>query len=128
MREYVYTFIRSNYYTDNLSSSDAFDENEQVRLIIKPDKIIYIIEATIKGGVRFYDNEMNLLFEAPEAEKSYKEFSFRMEGNIPHVLFGHIELIDYYPHCDGEYDRWGESWDIERTVSYDPFAKKGNVC
>ena len=33
------------------------------------------------------------------------------------VQFGRTETIDYYPNCDGEYDRWGKEWIVERTVT-----------
>lgn len=120
MKEYVYGCVRGIYCMENLECSAAFGENEQVKLIIKPDAIEYIIELTVKGGARFYDCKMNLLFEAAETEEAYEEFYFSMMNNKPNIFFGYTETIDYYPHCDGEHDRWGSKYVKERIVSYNP--------
>lgn len=130
MKEVIYTFNNRGCYMPD--KAVTFEKESHIRLIIEPhefelkisDEIIrsssckgYIIEASHKGEVFFYDYEKNLLAKANETQMQFEEIRFSWEQNILSLDFGRIETVDYYPNCDGEYDRWGKKWVTQHLVT-----------
>jgi regulatory protein YycI of two-component signal transduction system YycFG len=63
------------------------------------------------------DYEKQLLAFTDASQSLYKQMQFRWEPTGPSVKFGYYDEVDYYPHCDGEHDRWGIQWMTQRQVS-----------
>lgn len=121
MKEFVFTYYRYGYFLSNLKNTAEFGTEKQVRLVIEPieyefklnDEIIrnaecegYFIDVTSNGAVKFYDYKNNLIAESDETQSEYTDFDFNWSKESLKVRFGHREMIDTYPNCDGEHDRW----------------------
>ncbi len=72
--------------------------------------------ASCKGEVVFYDNEGNVIARAEKSEKCYREVILSWKQDLISIKFGYTDVVDYYPNCDGESDRWGKRWVAQRTV------------
>ena len=110
----------------------TFGANTHMKLMIKPhdfefevsgevlrrsDCCGYTMVVSRKGEVCFYDTDFNLLAKAEESHCEYKEVAFKWSQNCLSLSFGQRQTVDYYPNCDGEYDRWGTEWVSQRTVT-----------
>lgn len=130
MKEVVYTFDSRGCYLPDKKA--VFGTDTHIRLIIKPhdfelkisDEILrsssckgYIIEVSCTGDAHFYDYENNLLEKASGTEKKFAEVRFAWRQDLLQLDFGHMETVDNYPNCDGEYDRWSEEWVAEYGVN-----------
>ena len=70
-----------------------------------------ILQADNNGNSVFFDSEGNELFKARAEYEEKSRFSwicFHSGKNVITVNFTVTKLVDNYPHCDGEYDRWDE--------------------
>jgi len=133
MKEIVCTFdARGCYLADKRA---VFGEETHIKFIVKPHsfdlKIAgetirssscagYLVEVSHTGEVVFCDYEGNTLAKANAAPATFVEAKLLWSPDALSVDFGHVETVDYYPHCDGEHDRWGEEWITERSVSLSP--------
>lgn len=132
MKEIIYTFNNRGCYLPD--KSEAFEAENKIRLVIKPhefelkvsDEVLrstscegYVIEASRKGEVTFYDYSNNLLAKTEATQKEYSEFRLSWKQNSFCLSFGSLQTVDYYPNCDGESDRWGTEWVTECEVVFD---------
>lgn len=130
MKEVLYKYNNSGaYFTD---SNTSFGDDAQMKLIIEPHEFSIsvggeVLRSTSFGGctiivsnsgeVVFYDNDNNILGKTDGCNELYKEVKFIWEQESISVLFGQTETVDYYPNCDGEYDRYGKEWITKRLVT-----------
>lgn len=130
MKEIIYTFDNRGCYISDKTA--MFEAQSHIRLIIKPhefelkisDEIIrsssckgYIVDVSYKGEVCFYDFEKNLLAKASETQMEFAEVRCSWKSDLLSLEFGRVETVDYYPNCDGEYDRWGKEWVAQYSVT-----------
>lgn len=140
MKEVVYTFDNRGCYLPDEKA--VFETETHMRLIIKPhdfelkvsDEVLrksccdgYVIEVSRKGEVRFYDNDRNLLDAVDETQKEFAQVEFSWKQNQLCLNFGYMATVDYYPDCDGEYDRWGTEWISEYKIVYDTVNNKAEI-
>ena len=130
MREILYKYnTRGLYQTED---DTTFGGETNLKLVIEPHKFSIAVGgetlrstayeggavvASRNGGAAFYDHTGALLAKAAESDANYKEIYLRWQPDSLSVQFGQAEQVDYYPHCDGEYDRWGTEWVAQRTVT-----------
>lgn len=130
MKEIVYTFDNRGCYLPD--KTETFEKETLLRLVIKPhkfelrvsDEVLrssscegYVIEASCKGGVSFYDKDNKLLAMAEDNQsEEFAQIKFSWKQEQLSVEFGCKVTVDYYPNCDGESDRWGEEWVTKRAV------------
>ncbi len=67
-----------------------------------------------KGDVLFISTDcLKMSWEkAPEVTEWYQRYHcvrYSRDGKKATLEFPIIKFTDYYPNCDGEYDRWDES-------------------
>ena len=69
-----------------------------------------VLQADNNGNAIFFDLEGYELYKArAEYEgKAFRWIYFHVSKNTLSVSFTVTKLVDNYPHCDGEYDRWDE--------------------
>ena len=84
----------------------------------KNEKIIAVVRDN--GDVKFRDMEGNSLASVSTpgsigGRGRYEEIYCRVEGDVILIKFPIYEWVDYYPNCDGEYDRW-----LARVVGFRP--------
>lgn len=140
MKEVVYTFDSRGCYLPDKKA--AFENESHIRLVIKPhdfelkisDEILrsssckgYVIEVSRTGDTHFYDYENNLLVTASGTEKEFAEVRFSWQQDLLTLDFGHMETVDNYPNCDGEYDRWSEKWVPEYGVNLNTATSPAEV-
>lgn len=99
--------------------SDYFNDETHIRFVLTSRQSEtesccntsgYIIETSSNGEVSFYNSEGMLLAKADETQQNYEEVLIEMDRGCISVRFRCYRTIDYYPHCDGEHDRWGQKW------------------
>ncbi len=138
MKEVLYKYNNSGaYFTE---SETVFGNDTEMKLIIEPHKFSISVGGDVlrntsfdgctiivsnSGEVVFYDNDNNILGKTDGCDELYKEVKFVWEQDCISVLFGQTETVDYYPNCDGEYDRYGKEWITNRLVTFD--YKKNTV-
>lgn len=130
MKEVIYTYQSRGCYAADKPT--IFETDDRIRLIIEPHQFElklsgktlrdtscngYIIDVSRKGEVCFYDAENDLLAKADETPKEYERVVFEWAQDHLTLRFGHTEIEDYYPNCDGEHDRWGTTWISEYVVT-----------
>lgn len=140
MKEVIYTFDNRGCYLPDKKA--VFEADTHMRLIINPhefelkisDDVLrksscdgYVIEVSRKGEVCFYDNERNLLDTVTETQKEFVQVEFLWKQNQLCLNFGHTATVDYYPDCDGEYDRWGTEWISEYEIIFDIVTNKAET-
>lgn len=130
MKEILYKFHnRGMYLTEDNTS---FGDDSQIKITVEPHDFSLsvggevlrnttfegcVIVATNDGSVVFYDNQNNAIGRADKTDSVYKNAVFKWEQNYISVQFGYMAVVDYYPNCDGESDRYGEEWVTTREVS-----------
>lgn len=129
MREIICEYNNCSMY--KTSGDSVFGNDKQLKIIIKPHKFSiaigdevlrdtscdgYEIIVSNEGAAAFYDKESNLICEVEKSNASYKEVRIYFENNTVSLQFGFLDVIDHYPNCDGEYDRWDRRWIPERKV------------
>lgn len=130
MKEILYKYNNSgSYFTDGDTS---FGDESIMKLIIEPHKFSITVGDEVlrstsfdgctilvynNGKVCFYNKNDEILGKADGCDKLYKEINFVWKQDCIFVLFGQTETVDYYPNCDGEYDRYGTEWVTKRSVS-----------
>ena len=113
-----------------------FNEEAKLCLVLKPGLIYryrssagvlkevicdgYRIEVSSNGQVCFHDYDGRLLACAEGTAGTFEAFCFNWADGLPSVELGAREEVDYYPNCDGEYDRWGSRWFCQRRVILNP--------
>lgn len=128
MKEVVLSPSRQSYISENVS----FDSESELRIRIEPhdfklkvgEEVItdvswdgYIIDVSSTGEVYFYDIENNLLASAEANGVVVDTVCVKLKAPILDVQFVELRTVDYYPHCDGEYDRWGKEWVAQYSVT-----------
>ncbi len=130
MREILYKYNnRGLYQTDDNS---RFGNDDKLRIVVEPHSFSLTvggellrktffegcaIDVSNNGEAVFYDNNNQIIGKAVKSDASYEKVLFSWEEKSLVVMFGKTVLVDYYPNCDGEYDRWGEEWKTERTIT-----------
>lgn len=82
----------------------------ETTIVFKHENVKAVIHA--KGDVKFFDMNDNLIAagKAPSVvfgRGLYEDISCQVKDNRIELLFPIYDWVDYYPNCDGEYDRWG---------------------
>lgn len=67
--------------------------------------------------VIFIMSTQNIIGRADKTERRYKTVKLNCKQDFLSIQFGYTAIVDYYPDCNGEYDRWGKEWVTERTVT-----------
>ena len=132
MREIFYQFNTSGSY--RTEQSTAFGEDSHLKIIIEPhDFSISVSNEVLRssscagytavvsacGEATIYDNEGNVIAQAEKGAKSYNALRLDWKQDLLVIEFGYTDVVDYYPNCDGESDRWGEKWIAERVLKLD---------
>lgn len=130
MKEVLYKYNNSGAYF--AESETDFGSDTEMKLIIEPHEFSISVGGDVlrstsfegctiivsnNGKVVFYDNDNDILGNADGCNELYKEVRFVWEQDCISVLFGQTETVDYYPNCDGEYDRYGKEWVTKRLVT-----------
>ncbi len=71
-----------------------------------------------RGEVQAYNVDGQLIATIPEQENEFKMISVRWEKGIFKLCFGYVYMMDTYPHCDGESDRWISAWETQYMVTF----------
>lgn len=129
MREIFYKNNRGLYQTEDDTS---FGADSHLKIIIEPhdfsiaigNEVLrsssckgYSVIVSAEGEVVFYDNENTVLGTADKSENCYEEVLLNWEQDLISIRLGYTATVDYYPDCDGEYDRWGKEWVTKRSVT-----------
>ena len=130
MREIIYKYNpRGLYQTEDNTS---FSNDSHLKIIVQAHNFSLAIGGETlssssfggcvaivsnKGDVVFFDNESNIIAKVSEDDRSYREVRVDWEQNFISILFGFVDVVDNYPNCDGEYDRWDKVWVTERSVT-----------
>ena len=132
MREVIYKFNSSGRYVTE--GDTYFYDDSRIKIIIEPhdfsitisSEILrkssckgYVIELSNKGEVVFYDDKNNLIKSFCEQNQEFKQFDIDWGQDSITINFGETITVDYYPNCDGEYDRWGSEWNTQYSVTLD---------
>lgn len=130
MREIRYQFHTLGAYQTEDDTSFAHDE--QVKVIVEPHDFSIAIGKEVlrssscagctavvscEGEVVFYDTDDHVIGRADKDENRYEKFFLKWEQDLITIEFGCTVTVDYYPNCDGEYDRWGKEWQTQRKVT-----------
>lgn len=129
MREIIYKYSSLGaYFTED---NTDFGGESQLKIVIEPhdfsisvgDEVLrssslsgYTAVVSCDGEAVFYNNENEIIAKADKSEKRYKSIRVNWKGDLILLEFGYVSVVDYYPNCDGESDRWGEEWVAEHTV------------
>ncbi len=132
MREILYRFNTLGTY--QTQDSTSFGTDSRVKLILEPHNFSiaiggevlrassckgYNIDVSHKAGIVFRDMDGNELCRTEDRDRSYREFLLAWKQGSISIQFGATEVIDHYPNCDGEYDRWSERWCGRYEVTLD---------
>lgn len=101
-----------------------FDNAQWMRINIDS---AYCIEVSKKGGVCVRDREGHEIARLEETNRSFGRVQLSYSQPILSISFQVWEEIDYYPHCDGEYDRYEHKWVAKYHVKFDENTKQLNV-
>jgi len=130
MRQILYKFCTGGMYVTE--DDTVFGSDTQLKLVVEPHDFSlalggevlrssscggYEIEVTREGAAAFYAADGTPLARTEKGEGSYQQVRLVWNPAYLQVQFGQIQTVDYYPHCDGEYDRWGKEWVSQRTVT-----------
>ncbi len=130
MKEIVYKYNNLGKYITEDDTSFASDSH--MKIIVEPHDFSIAIGGEVlrssscngcvakvssEGEVVFYDNDNNVIGRAEKGESSYREVILSWKQDLISIQFGYTDVVDYYPNCDGEYDRWGKEWVTERVVT-----------
>lgn len=130
MREILYKYNNRGLY--ETADDTSFADDSHIKIIVEPHNFSLAIGGetlrdtsfdgctavvSCEGEVVFYDNENSVLGRADKTENRYEKAIFTWQQDLISIQFGHTVVVDYYPNCDGEYDRYGEEWAIMRSVS-----------
>lgn len=128
MREILYKY-QTAYVTQD---STLFGEDTCLRLTVEPhDFSLTLGGDTLRstafpgcvavvsnaGAVTFYDASGAVIAAVDGGDATYPEVRFSWKEDKGAIQFGELEVIDHYPNCDGEHDRWSERWAARRTVT-----------
>ena len=132
MREILYKYDNRGVY--QTEQDTAFHDDAQMKLVAEPHDFSLALNGEVlrstnfaggavtvsrEGAAAFYDSEDRLLAQTEKTDRCFKKVQLVWEKDALSVRFGYVDVVDYYPNCDGESDRWGEKWVTERTVTYD---------
>ena len=131
MREIHYCFNSLGLYE---TKDSTFLDQPQLKIMMDPHKFSiaiggevlrsssckgYQVEVSRKGAVTFYDQESNRIAGTEETDRTFEKVLLSWKQGSVCIEFGKVEEVDYYPNCDGEFDRWGTTWCPERKVTLD---------
>ena len=87
-------------------------------ILFEKENIVAVISA--EGQVEFYNMEDELLStrEIPSVE-SGDDMYCQVEDSSIILEIPRYTTIDYYPHCDGEFDRWGRKLNGYKILTFD---------
>ncbi len=137
MRQVVYKYNSLGVY--QTEDRCTFGRDEWLELVVEPHSFSlaiggdilrktslagYTVEVSCRGETIFYDEEHRVIGRADKTEHCYEAVLFRWTVGRLCVQFGYTDTVDYYPYCDGESDRWGEEWIVEREVIWDIDANR----
>ncbi len=129
MREIVYKYETRGMYTTD--SDTSFNADKELKLIAKPHNFSMkigeeVLRSTSFGGivavvsndgaVVFYDNDNCEIAKVEKGDSVYKKVELKWNEEFVAIEFGSVVTVDYYPNCDGESDRYGEEWSVQRAV------------
>lgn len=132
MREVIYKYNTRGMYME--SGNTNFSGESHLKLVVEPHQFSMVISGEVirdtsfpgctiivshEGGAVFYDHEGQIMAQVEKGPGSYKEVRFGWKQDCVSLGFGEVREVDYYPHCDGEYDRWGTEWVTQREVILD---------
>ncbi len=132
MREIIYKYNSGGSYQTEQNTS--FADDSHVKLMVEPHEFSIAVGGEVlrstsfsgctavvsrEGEVVFYDHENNIIGREGESGGCYKEVRLIWKQDVITIQLGHIKVIDHYPNCDGEHDRWSEKWVAQRTVTLD---------
>ena len=140
MREILYYYNTLGTYQ---TEDSTYLDQPEIRIIMRPHSFSLAIGGDVlrssnckgyqmivskKGAVTFYDQENNRIGVTEATHREFAEVLLHWKQNEVSLEFGKTEEVDYYPHCDGEYDRWGTAWRCEYKVTLDETTNKLSVC
>lgn len=133
MREIIYEYHNRGVY--ETSDNTVFGEDKELKIILKPHQFSieisnevlrksscdgYEIIVSNNGEAVFYNSEGNVIAKIEESNENYKEVRVFFKNNTFSIQFGFVDIVDHYPNCDGEYDRYSERWTPERKIDLNP--------
>ena len=129
MREIFYKYDNRGVYVTQDDTS--FGADEQLKIIAMPHNFSLEVGGEVlrdtsfsgceivvssNGAVEFFDNEHLCLAKVEKCDNTFKKVLLKWSVEEVAIEFGRIVEVDYYPNCDGESDRYGEKWDVQRVV------------
>ena len=110
--------VRSSSYLSAQKEADGFIQFNIASGFISMTEIVFEAEGikavvTAYGNVEFYDNDKTLLCAAEipaegDGAGRYRHIRCKVEDGKIALCYPRYTWVDYYPHCDGESDRWEE--------------------
>lgn len=96
----------------------ASDSQAETTILFEKENIAAVIYT--KGQVEFYNMKDELLstVEIPSVE-SDDDMYCQVDGNSIILEIPKYTMIDHYPNCDGEYDRWSKRLTGYKTITFD---------
>ena len=129
MREILYKYNQRGVY--ETEDKTTFDGDKQLKITVLPHEFELKISGEVlrktsfegcvavvsnDGETVFYDMQNQIIATCEKDVKTYSEVRFFWKQDVITLEFGSVVTVDHYPNCDGESDRWGTSWEAERTV------------
>lgn len=141
MKQIVYTYQSLGGYQPDQPAE--FGADDRLKLMVEPHSYEmklsgevlqssqcdgYVIEASRNGAVTFYNWENKRLTSVAQTEKEYVQIRLQWKQDGLILCFGRMHTVDYYPNCDGEYDRWGTEWVTEYAVRLNTLTNQAEIC
>lgn len=103
--DYIYDSTTQNY-----EKKFEFDGENKPEITVFFEKEKVFLRADREGNALFFDMDGKELFKARAVyDDGYFSWIYCcVSKNTVSVSFTVTKLVDNYPHCDGEYDRWDE--------------------
>ncbi|MBO5273970.1 MAG: hypothetical protein J6I45_05090 [Clostridia bacterium] len=123
--EYDYIFDSSDTRYEKKFAID-YEKNLPVTVFFVKENIV--LRADREGNALFCDTGGNALYrgKADRKRQYFGEIYCSVRAGAVSVSFPIIELIDHYPNCDGEYDRWSEVIREKICITY-PAGEASNA-
>ncbi len=123
--EYDYIFDSSDTRCEKKFAID-YEKNLPVTVFFVKENIV--LRADREGNALFCDTGGNALYrgKADRKRQYFGEIYCSVRAGAVSVSFPIIELIDHYPNCDGEYDRWSEVIREKICITY-PAGETSNA-
>ena len=105
--DFIYDSSRVSLEKDYDFKREHYDSPIFSRCILFEQEKVYL-KADAEGNAVFFDADGAELYrdKADGQGRYFSEFYCQVRDGVIHVRFPIQEVVDHYPHCNGEYDRY----------------------